>query len=116
MSLRKYFSDLFADDSPDDLIFDPLQVAAVVVGCLAGLGVLFWMLWALLVCEGGLFMKIGPAIQVLLTDKTLQDFGYQGYPYQLGVFEGWIVNVGGLVFCLLTLIGAWFLYGKISRR
>jgi hypothetical protein len=33
-----------------DLYFDPTEVAGVVIGCLAGAGVLFWLLWALLVC------------------------------------------------------------------
>ncbi len=114
--LKRHFSEILADDQPEDEIYDPVHVAVVLVSCMIGLGALYWMLWALLVCEGGLVMKIGPALQVLFTDKTLMDFGYQGYPYQLGLFEGWIVNVGGLAACLLTIAVAWFFYGRISRR
>ncbi len=114
--IKRYVADILADDSPEDIVYDPVHVAVVLVSCLAGVGALYWMLWALFVCEGGLFTKIIPAAQVLLTDKTLQDFGYQGYPYQLGIFEGWIVNVGGLVVCLLAVAGAWFFHGKIRRR
>lgn len=114
--LKQHVSGLLADDQPEDEIYDPVQVAVVLVSCMVGLGALYWMLWAVLVCEGGLVAKIGPALQVLFTGRTLMDFGYQGHPYQLGLFEGWIVNVGGLAACLLTLVAAWFFYGRISRQ
>lgn len=90
---------LWEDDPCENpLVYDPVHVAAVIVGCLAAVGVLFWVLWAMMVFEGGLFTKIVPFLQVVFTGKMLADFGYEGFPYALGVFEGWIVNVAALVF------------------
>jgi uncharacterized membrane protein YedE/YeeE len=101
---------LFEDDAPsDEAVYDPAHVAGVVVGCLTGLGVLYWLLWSLLVCEGGLFTKIGPFLQVVFTSKTLADFGYEGYPYELGVFEGWIVNAGALIFTIAAVAALWWM-------
>jgi hypothetical protein len=98
------------EDGPDEIVYDPVHVGGVIVGSLCAMGVLFWLLWSLLVCEGGLFTKVGPFFQVLLTSKTLKDFGYEGYPYQLGVFEGWIVNVTALVLCGALLAGVWWVF------
>ncbi len=33
------------DDTTDPIVYDPVQVAAVVVGCLFALGILFWDFW-----------------------------------------------------------------------
>ena len=95
------------DDTADRIVFDPVHVAAVVLGCFFAMGVIFWDLWALLVFEGGLFTKVVPFFQVLLTNKTLNDFGYEGSPYALGIFEGWIVNLTALLigFCLVCCVG-----------
>lgn len=91
------------DPSENPIVYDPVQVSAVIVGCLAAVGVLFWVLWALMVFEGGLFTKIVPFLQAVFTSKTWADFGYEGYPYALGVFEGWIINVAALVVALMLL-------------
>ena len=105
------FLDLFEDDPPsDEPVYDPVHVAGIVVGCLTLLGVFYWILWALLVCEGGIFTKIIPFFQVLFTSKTLQDFGYKGYPYQLGIFEGWIINVAALVLLAAGCILMWWIF------
>jgi hypothetical protein len=42
---------------------------------------------------------------VILTSKTLKDFGYEGSPYALGIFEGWIVNLTALLIGLTFLAG-----------
>jgi hypothetical protein len=60
-------------------------------------------LWSLLVCEGGLFIKVVPFLEVVFTSKTLKDFGYLGYPYELGLFEGWVVNVVALGLTHITI-------------
>ncbi len=99
----------------DEGLYGPAQVAAVVVGCFSTVGILYWMLWSLLVCEGGLFSKVIPFLQVVFTTKTLADFGYQGYPYQLGIFEGWIVNVSALFITLATIIGLWHFYHRTFK-
>jgi uncharacterized membrane protein len=93
--------DLWEDDSAkEEMVYDPVQAAAVVVGCLVAMGTLFWILWALLVFEGGLFTKIGPFFQVVLTSKTLSDYGYQGSPQAMGLFKGWPVNLLALLLSL----------------
>lgn len=100
------FWDLWEDDAASDrTVYDPVQVGLVLVGCLTGFGVLYWTLWALLVCEGGLFGKIGPWLAVVFTSRTLADYGVRGSPYALGIFEGWIVNLGGLVAAALITAG-----------
>ena len=112
----KSVTDLWEDDdSADRILYDPVHVAAAGVGCLFAAGVLFWDLWALMVYEGGIFTKIGPFLQVLFTSKKLQDFGYEGSPYALGIFEGWTVNLAAL---LIGAAGAaavgWILLGRPS--
>ena len=91
----------------EEVIYDPADLAGVLVLCLTGMGVLYWLLWALLVCEGGIFVKVFPFLQVVFTDKTWSDFGYRGYPYQLGVFEGWVVNLGALALAAGALAFLW---------
>lgn len=98
------------EDGPDEVLFDPVHVGGVIVGSLCGMGLLFWLLWSLLVCEGGLFTKVGPFLQVVFTSKTLADFGYVGYPYELGIFEGWIVNLTAFVLTLALIVGVWWMF------
>jgi hypothetical protein len=91
---------LNSDKSPDDVVYDPVHVAGTVMVCLAGLGAIYWVLWSFLVFEGGVFPKAGALLNVLLTAKTFRDFGFEGHPDRLGAFEGWIVNVAGLLIFL----------------
>lgn len=97
--------DIFEDEQEDDAGYDPVHIGAMIVIVLFALAILFWLLWSLLVFEGGLFPKIIPFLKVIFTGKTLQDYGYEGYPFELGIFEGWIVNVGALVFLILLIVG-----------
>ena len=85
------------EDDPSRPIYDPVHLAAVLVGSLAALGSLYWLLWTLLVYDGGLFSKAGPLFHVLIGSKTLADYGYRGSPYQMGAFRGWMGNLGALV-------------------
>ncbi len=112
-----YLMDLFnGEDSPDEPLYDPVHIAGVVVVSIAALGILFWLLWALFVCEGGIFVKIMPFLKVVFTSKTLQDFGYEGYPYELGIFEGWIVNLAALVLTLAAIVSLWWIDRKCEVR
>ena len=120
MKIKKYikdFYDFFGDDAikPDEPAYDPVHVAAMIVLVLVGMAVLFWLLWALMVCEGGVFIKIIPFIQVVFTKKTLQDFGYEGYPYELGIFEGWIVNLSALIILIGLIIGIHTIFKKLEK-
>ncbi len=85
------------DDDSSRPIYDPVHLAAALVASLAALGALYWLLWTLLVYDGGLFSKVGPFLRVLIGSKTLADYGYRGSPYQMGVFRGWIGNLGAFI-------------------
>ena len=104
------------EDDPNEVVYDPVHIGGVIVGSLCAMGVLFWLLWSLFVCEGGLFAKVGPFFQVLFTSKTLHDFGYEGYPYELGVFEGWIVNLTALVLSVALLCGVWWVLQPKGKK
>ena len=110
------FLDLFEEDRPGEPVYDPVHVAGLLVGCLAALGALYWLLWGLLVCEGGLFTKVVPFLRVLFTSKTLGDYGYEGHPHQLGIFEGWIVNVAALVLTAAAAAGVWSLFQPKKQK
>ena len=114
--LWKSVLDLWEDDDASErIVYDPVHVAAVVVGCFFAMGIVFWDLWALLVFEGGLFTKIGPFVQVIFTSETLSDFGYEGAPYALGIFEGWMVNLAALFIALGLLLGlGWIFHQPLS--
>lgn len=111
------FWDLWAEDNrPAAPVLNPVHVGVVLVGCLTVLSILFWTLWALLVCEGGLFVKIGPFLKVLFTSATWADAGVRG-PRDLGVFEGWIVNLAGLAMTLFLAAGVgWVLLAPPRKK
>ncbi len=110
--------DFFSDtENPDEPVYDPAHFAGMIVIVLFSIGVLFWLLWTLLVFEGGLFQKIWPALQVAFTSKTLQDFGWVGYPFEMGVFNGWIGNVVALILTAGLTVGIWFIFeGKGAKN
>ena len=108
-----FFSD---EEDPNEPIYDPAHFAAMIVIVIFAIGVLFWLLWTLLVFEGGFFGKIWPALQVLFTRKTLKDFGWVGYPYELGVFEGFIANTIAFILTIALLVGIWWLLETPAKK
>ncbi|MBI3012454.1 MAG: hypothetical protein HYY63_02395 [Elusimicrobia bacterium] len=110
--LIRYFSDI---EDPEEPVYDPAHLAAMIVIVIFSMGVLFWLLWTLLVFEGGLFKKILPAIQVLFTGKTLQDFGWVGYPYEMGVFEGFVANGVALLLTIALFVGVWWVFKDLPQ-
>lgn len=114
--IQKIWKDLldFLSDAenPEEPVYDPAHVAAMIVLVIAATGILFWLLWTMLVFRGGLFSKILPALEVLFTSKTLRDFGWVGYPYELGVFSGFIANGAALLLTLGFIYGLWWLFKK----
>lgn len=111
--IKKYWAKLLSlfDDERDsqEPFYDPVHLGAMIVLVIFSMGALFWLLWTLLVYGGGLFRKIVPAFQVLFTEKKLSDFGWVGYPFELGVFEGFIANCVALVFLTALIIGIWWM-------
>src|SRR3989339_1874086 len=103
-----WISDFFADhDDPQEPHYDPAHLGATVVVTIFAIAVLFWLLWALLVFGGGIQAKLAPALQVLTHAKTPADFGYVGYPYAMGVFEGWPTNVAALLITIALIVALW---------
>jgi len=109
LDIKDFFSD---KEDPNEPKYDPVHVGAMIVLVLFANTVLFWLLWALLVFGGGLQAKVVPALAVLFTKKTAADFGYMGYPYEMGVFEGWITNVVAFLLLIATLIAGWKVFNK----
>jgi hypothetical protein len=93
-----------------------VHIAMVVVFSIAGISVLFWLLWSLLVFGGGIQAKLLPAFQLITHTKTLSAFGYVGYPYAMGVFEGWPTNLVALVVCMVLVAVVWFTMKDTTER
>ncbi len=112
---REYVLSLFDEDDPKEPGYDPVHLGASVVVTLAALGCVYWLLWTLLVYEGGLFLKIGALAKLLFTSATLKDLGYEG-SYAQGDFEGWFGNVVALVFASVLVSGLRRLYLHAQSR
>ena len=92
-----FLEDLFSeDDDPREPGFDPIQLGGAVVITLAAMGALYWLLWTLLVYEGGIFMKLRALALLAFTKTRLSDLGYEAAPYAMGPFEGWLGNLVAL--------------------
>ena len=116
-TLREKFLDLFSDeDDPNEPFYDPAHLGAVIIVSLSLLGIIYWLLWTLLVFEGGLVRKISAAATVLFTSKTLADIGYSGSPYAMGPFEGWIGNLTAFILCAVLGAGLARLYKEAARK
>lgn len=108
---RKGMIDFFSDkEDPNEPGYDPVHIAAMAVIVLLVMTVLFWLLWSLLVFGGGIQAKLAPFIQVVFTSKTAADFGYIGYPYEMGVFEGWPTNLAALAFTSGIIVAIWYIF------
>ncbi len=110
--LMAFFSDEVDAGEP---VYDPVHIAAMIVVVIFSFGVLFWLLWTLLVYEGGLFSKIIPAARVLFTSKTLQDFGWVGYPYEMGIFAGFAANCTALLLTVALITMIWNIFRKTKH-
>ncbi len=114
--LRKGLTDLFSDREEEGPGYDPVHIAAMIVLVLLALTLLFWLLWALFVFGGGIQAKIIPFIRVAFTAKTAADFGYVGYPYEMGVFEGWPTNLVAFIFSAIIVVAIWYIFRKDEKR
>ena len=113
-SVWLWIQDVFSDEEdPNEPIYDPVHIASMLVLTLFGISILFWLFWSLLVYKGGLVSKIIPFLSVIFTSKTLADFGYEGYPYEMGIFDGWLTNIAALLFlCFLV----WRIVKVLKRK
>lgn len=113
--LRRALEAFDAEDDPAVPSYDPVHLGAALVLTLIAVGALYWLLWTLLVYEGGLFGKVAPAFQVLLGMKTPAQLGYRG-PWDRGVFEGWAGNLGALVLCSVLVSAGYRIWHDAARR
>jgi hypothetical protein len=86
-------------ESASEPFYDPIHLATILVSSLAVMGVLYWLLWTLLVYEGGLPLKLRDLAQIFFSGRKLSDFGWQGWE-DPGDFRGWLGNV-----CALLIAG-----------
>ncbi|OGR56244.1 MAG: hypothetical protein A3I11_00970 [Elusimicrobia bacterium RIFCSPLOWO2_02_FULL_39_32] len=107
-----YFSD---EEDPNEPIYDPAHFASMIILVIFIIGILFWLLWTLLVFEGGIFKKIIPSLEVAFTSKTLQDFGWLGYPYEMGIFSGFIGNGAALILTIAFVVGIWWVFKDLPK-
>lgn len=103
-------------EDADEPGFDPVHLGGVLIVNLAAVGGLYWLLWTLLVFEGGLFVKISAAASLIFTSKALKDFGYEGTPYAMGAFEGWTGNLAALILTLTIIAALYRTYWDAARR
>lgn len=57
--LWRRWVDLFEEEGPNEPRYDPIHLATVLVVVMVVVGALFWLLWTLMVYEGGLGSKEG---------------------------------------------------------
>src|SRR3989339_496723 len=91
------FLGIFSEEGEDD--YDPVHIGGMILFVIFFTALFYWDLWALLVYQGGLFSKVFPFLEVLLTGRTLQDFGYEFF-WDAGIFSGWLTNLIALSFFL----------------
>lgn len=118
MGLQKalrFLDDLFGDDDPAQARYDPVHLGAVCLVVMAAAGCLYWLLWTLLVYEGGLYLKVRALLQLLFTSKTLKDLGYEG-AHEPGAFEGTLGNLGALLLLAAVLAALHRLYHEAARK
>lgn len=116
-ALWKRWNALFDErEDPAAPRYDPVHLATVLVACQVVAGALFWLMWTLLVYEGGLPRKV-VALFTRWSDPAadthmLRDAGPFGGPGHANVFEGWVANAAALVL-LFALVAA---LQRLDRR
>lgn len=108
-------SEAFSDDErPDEPAYDPVHIGMTVVFSLLALTALFWLLWALLVFGGGIQAKLVPMARVIFSGASPAEYGYAGYPYQMGVFEGLPTNLAALAIAAVAAAAVGFIYRRAA--
>lgn len=84
IALWKRWVEFFEEESPEEPRYDPIHLATVLIVVQVVVGALFWLLWILLVYEGGLGSFWNAS---------------SGEPQK----EGWVGNVSALVTLVLII-------------
>lgn len=113
--VKEWVAELFSEEEdPREPVYDPVHLGAAVLLTMTAIGCLYWLLWTLLVYEGGIFLKAAALARLVFTSATLQDLGYEG-SWALGAFEGWFGNVAALVFTIAIVVALQRLYREAGR-
>ena len=94
------FIALFEDPADDEPAYDPVHLGVVSVASLVVIGLLYWLLWTLLVYEGGIFSKAA----ALFSSTRDAD-----------AFEGWIGNVAALLIAAALVTALHRLYWSAAK-
>ena len=103
--LRSWAEWLDAEQDPEEPSYDPVHLGSMLVVNLVAVGALYWLLWTLLVYEGGLLGKLAALARLAL-----------GRPSDEAAFEGWFGNVGALLLCVVVAGSLRRLYCDAARR
>lgn len=99
------WADWLDEEDPEEPAYDPVQLGAVLLICLVAVGASFWLLWTLLVFEGGIQGKLAALARLA-----------RGKPYDPDDFAGWVGNAGALVLSCLAGAGLRRLYTEAERK
>ena len=113
--VRAWLEDVLSEDDPGEPFYDPVHVGGAILVSLAAIGALYWLLWTLLVFEGGIQGKLAALARLAFTSATLKDLGYEGAPYAMGAFEGWLGNTSALLITAGLLWAMTKLYRDAAR-
>lgn len=106
---------LSEEDDPDEPHFDPVHLGGAVVVTLTAIGCLYWLLWTLLVYEGGIFLKLY-ALARLAGGTPLKQLGWEGWPYAMGDFDGIVGNFVALALCAVVFVAVRRLYADAAGK
>lgn len=115
-NLRSWVESLDDEPPAGTPLYDPVHIGGVIVSVMAAVGALYWLLWTVLVYEGGVFQKLG-ALARLATGTSAAELGYEG-PWNRGAFEGWLGNLGAtalLIFLAWVLRTEWRRASRAAR-
>ncbi len=113
--LKKAADWLDAPDDPKLAAYDPVHLGAVLIVNFVVVGLLYWLLWTLLVYEGGIFSKFKPLLELCFGGKTLAELGYRG-SYDQGAFDGWRGNLVALILTAAAVVALHSLYRDALKR
>ena len=86
-------------DDPQEPAYDPVHLGCVLIANLVVVGALYWLLWTLLVYEGGIFSKIA----ALASASRGPD-----------AFDGWLANACALLLAVGAVGGLHGLYRRAA--
>ncbi|MBI3551497.1 MAG: hypothetical protein HY077_03195 [Elusimicrobia bacterium] len=98
-------ADWLDSDDPEEPAYDPVHFGTVLVVTLIAVGALYWLLWTLLVYEGGLPAKLSALAQLASGGNPGPD-----------AFEGWLGNTAALILAAAAVAALHAIYRKAAAK